>query len=210
MRLHRWLHMQPRIFRPNMLVREYLGIALGLATIGSAACYAPPPIAARSGTALPYEPPAPRKETHSTRDNVGVFAAGQCDFGNCSTNGWTSSTPDGEQVRSRCAFGDCLKNGWSTEAPGGARSDSRCNFGDCTKNGWTTRVSGGAETRTTCNFNDCTKNGWTTESPSGRSRTTCAFNDCNKSGWTTETSDGHRATCTCKFGDCQKNGADCR
>ena len=81
------------------------------------------------------------------------------------SSGATSPTASASAPRiegaadSHCSFGDCGSDGWSTSYPDGSRSTTRCSFGDCNANGWTTTTSSGETITCRCNFGDCNANG---------------------------------------------------
>lgn len=113
-----------------------------------------------------------------------VFAAGNCRFSNCLTDGWETSTDQGT-VTTSCRFSNCLKDGWETRFPDGSSATTTCRFSDCMKDGWETRMPDGSTATTSCRFSDCFKDGWETSMPTGT------------------------ITCSCRFSDCLKDGTDC-
>ena len=141
-----------------------------------------PPVASTPAREPPADPQPP--PTRALYDST-TFAAGTCQFSNCTKNGWTLRADDG-QHDSRCSFGDCLANGWTTRHPDGSSSTTRCNFSNCLTDGWTTRYPDGRTSETRCNFSKCTTDGWTTRFGS------------------------RTVSCTCSFGDCLQNGSTCR
>jgi hypothetical protein len=141
--------------------------------------------------------------------SAAVFAAGQCRFSNCLTEGWEAHTDQGT-VTTTCRFGNCLKDGWETRFPDGSSATTSCRFSDCMKDGWETRMPDGSSATTSCRFSNCAVDGWETRMPDGSSaNTTCRFSDCFKEGWETAMPDGGRVNCTCKFSNCLTDGTDC-
>jgi hypothetical protein len=141
--------------------------------------------------------------------SAAVFAAGQCRFSNCLTEGWEARTDQGT-VTTSCRFGNCLKDGWETRFPDGSSATTSCRFSDCMKDGWETRMPDGSSATTSCRFSNCAVDGWETRMPDGSSATTsCRFSDCFKEGWETSLPDGGRVTCSCKFSNCLTDGTDC-
>lgn len=139
-----------------------------------------------------------------------VFAAGDCDFGDCAGNGWTTRSDEGT-IRSSCNFGKCLSDGWETTFPDGSRARTSCNFGKCLSDGWETRFPDGSSARTSCSFGKCETDGWETRLPDGSTaRTSCNFSKCFTDGWETRLPTGGSVRCDCKFGDCLGNGTECR
>lgn len=139
-----------------------------------------------------------------------VFAAGDCDFGDCAGNGWTTQS-DAGTVRSRCNFGKCLSDGWETTFPDGSTARTRCNFSKCLEDGWETTFPDGSSARTSCSFGKCETDGWETRLPDGSTaRTSCNFSKCFTDGWQTSLPTGGSVRCDCKFGDCLGNGTECR
>jgi hypothetical protein len=141
--------------------------------------------------------------------SAAVFAAGQCRFSNCLTEGWEARTDQGT-VTTACRFGNCLKEGWETRFPDGSAATTSCRFSDCMKDGWETRMPDGSSATTSCRFSNCAVDGWETRMPDGSSATTsCRFSDCFKEGWETSLPDGGRVNCSCKFSNCLTEGTDC-
>jgi hypothetical protein len=169
-------------------------------TVGGTSTTAPPP---------PSPPTAPHAQSSIAYYAAATFASGSCSFGNCLSDGWTTSTPGGT-VTTACSFGDCGKDGWTSNHPDGTTSTTSCHFGDCFKDGWTTSHPDNTRSETSCSFGDCLKDGWRTTMPDGStSETSCNFGDCTKDGWTTRLPSGSTVTCSCNFGDCLKDGASC-
>ncbi|MEZ4452712.1 MAG: hypothetical protein R3B09_24845 [Nannocystaceae bacterium] len=138
-----------------------------------------------------------------------VFAAGNCDFGDCSHRGWTTRSAAGE-IRTSCSFGECLTRGWETRFPDGTSARTDCSFGECMQRGWETRFPDGTSARTDCSFGECATRGWETRLPDGSSsRTTCQFSECFTRGWETSLPGGGTIRCNCQFGECLTRGTDC-
>lgn len=138
-----------------------------------------------------------------------VFAAGDCNFGDCMHDGWEIRTDEGS-IRVSCNFGKCLSDGWEARFPDGSTARTTCNFGKCMEDGWETRFPDGTSARTSCNFGKCATDGWETHLPDGSSaRTSCNFGKCYTDGWETRLPDGGTVRCSCQFSDCLGNGTQC-
>jgi hypothetical protein len=140
--------------------------------------------------------------------SAAVFAAGQCRFSNCLTDGWEASTDQGT-VTTTCRFSNCLTDGWDTRFPDGSTATTSCRFSDCMKDGWETRFPDGSSATTSCRFSNCPVDGWETQLPDGNTATTsCRFSDCFKDGWETQMPTG-TVSCSCRFSNCLEDGTDC-